>query len=154
MSWAAARQYCCQIGMDLLSFESVKKITHFTNLALSIIFAICILHCFDLEEYFCFILLEYRRDFIEDFWTSGNDFIEDKSYKWCVEFNTLAQKDFPWKATEPSFKGDCVYAEIRNDSSTTVITTSDCATPRKFICEVNNLAHELYMYMYKCLWQH
>lgn len=37
MSWAEARQHCCQIGMDLLSVESVKKINYFTNLALSII---------------------------------------------------------------------------------------------------------------------
>lgn len=135
MSWAAARQYCCQIGMDLLSVESVKKINFFTNLAISNQNRPSIAHNWYSKSKTNFS--EYRRDFISDFWTSGNDLVADKSYKWCVQFNTLAERNFPWMASEPSSKGDCVYAEIRNDSSATVISTSDCATPRKFICEVN-----------------
>jgi hypothetical protein len=52
MSWAAARQYCCQVGMDLLSFESVKKIAYFNNLAISKLF---ISNRFEVEDSSFFI---------------------------------------------------------------------------------------------------
>jgi len=35
MSWVDARQYCCQIGMDLVSINSDDKVKYFTELAKS-----------------------------------------------------------------------------------------------------------------------
>lgn len=35
MSWEDARQYCCQIGMDLVSINSADKVKYFTELAKS-----------------------------------------------------------------------------------------------------------------------
>lgn len=81
-------------------------------------------------------LLEYRRDFVSEFWTSGNDFLVEKTYTWCVVFNNITEKTLPWKASEPSNKGHCVYVEMRNETSATVTMTEDCASKRKFICEV------------------
>jgi len=60
----------------------------------------------------------------------------DKDYKWCVQFNKLQERSMSWKPGEPSHKGDCVYVDIRNTSGTTLVATDNCATPRKFICEV------------------
>jgi len=73
---------------------------------------------------------------VSDFWTSGNDYLLSKSYKWCVQFNKLAERSWTWKTGEPSFKGNCVSAQMRGDSGATVVTTDYCSATKKFICEV------------------
>lgn len=129
-NWTEAVEYCCSIGMNLLTVSLVGKQSCLYDV---------LTKCFWTSDNSYKImtvnwkLAPYEQNV--EYWTSGNDLDCPGRFRWCASsFKDFAKDSLNW--LEPKSNGSCVYVQLKNDSAGDPhLGTGDCAQKRRFICE-------------------
>jgi len=107
-----ARQTCCSMGANLVSFKSPYKENSLLKLA---------------KEY---------PDLAGEYWTSGLDTGCNGNFRWCSVDRAFFKGVASWAKKEPNLeRGNCVWTKL-SYKKIAVLSTDDCSVKKKFICEV------------------
>ncbi|XP_059482987.1 C-type mannose receptor 2-like [Neocloeon triangulifer] len=111
-SWKVARDKCCQIGLTVVSVESIYK-------------------------HKCIVgTLPQKNTTIGQFWTSGTDSGCPGNYQWCSTAFPFRHEQVNWENGNPKAAGGCVYVKTSEDVNATVYGTTDCDELMQYACEV------------------
>jgi hypothetical protein len=85
------------------------------------------------------ILIKYflkEFDFInDDYWVYGMDDGAPGNFHWCSNEKPFEPKEVKWAPGEPNSQFHCVYLKNMGGNKS-VLATADCATKKKFLCDV------------------
>ncbi|CAB3370428.1 Hypothetical predicted protein [Cloeon dipterum] len=114
-SWATAWDWCCNVGLTLMSMESAGKASCYSR-----------------------IVSKFTLTTFGDFWLSGTDQGCPATFRWCSLSKNFIDSELKWKAGHPKDGLDCVYLEVRNGS--VLLASANCAEKKDFLCEVRKKA--------------
>jgi hypothetical protein len=135
-SSADARKQCCDVGMTLISLESLAKIECFTKLTQR---KAPWTHLIPDSK----VLTEYRNPaLIGEFWTSGSDQGCPGNYSWCSTGFEFRNQDVKWRDGAPDTRGGCVFLKNANTTAESHLAADSCTAQKRFVCEVRKLFDE------------
>ncbi|CAB3376642.1 Hypothetical predicted protein [Cloeon dipterum] len=135
VSWAEAFNFCCTLGMDLLSIATDQEMQDIFNLNNNN------------------ILLEYN----SNFWTSGTQLNCNFHFNYCSTGTTFFLNDTKWNTDQPDNINElqwCVYSHFGTaasySQSAAFIDDAPCSDLNNFICQTPKMCTSVPCYDYNC----
>jgi len=130
-TWSEAEQFCCSIGMNLLTVFSVQKQRCLYDVLSTRLFN----NLQNTQNVKRIFSAPFEQNV--EYWTSANDLDCPGRFRWCAtNFKDFAKDDLNW--LQPKSTGSCVYVRLKKGSTgDPQLGTGSCAKRRRFVCEAN-----------------